>query len=166
MGKTRFDRNVKFGEDTLFALEMLLKIKKMICIPSRFYHYYIHNESVTHKKNEVICEQVIEMMKKLDDLVPTELLQEERIVQAIYQRTIYKLMFCIDLGVFRGLQDRSFGNNVKLLSNMLGHQYFREALDKINLSPFRIQNKLKIWLLKNKMCQIYILLLMMKSVKQ
>lgn len=166
LGKTRFDRNVKFGEDTLFALEMLLKIKKMICIPSRFYHYYIHNESVTHKKNEVICEQVIEMMKKLDDLVPTELLQEERIVQAIYQRTIYKLMFCIDLGVFRGLQDRSFGNNVKLLSNMLGHQYFREALDNINLSPFRIQNKLKIWLLKNKMCQIYILLLMMKSVKQ
>ena len=106
------------------------------------------------------------MMKKLDDLVPTELLQEERIVQAIYQRTIYKLMFCIDLGIFRGLRDRSFGNNVKLLSNMLGHQYFREALDKINLSPFRTQNKLKIWLLKNKMCQIYILLLMMKSVKQ
>ena len=72
LGQTRFVRNVKFGEDTLFALEMLLKIKKMICIPSKFYHYYIHNESVTHKKNEVICEQVIEMMKKLDDLVPTE----------------------------------------------------------------------------------------------
>lgn len=162
LGDTRFDSNLKFGEDTLFAMEMLIKLKNMICISDRLYHYYIHEASATHKENMRITGQVIEMMDKLTNAIPDNLRESKLIQQSILQRNIYKLMFCIDLSVVKGITNRTLRENAQRIKEIAAHEIFSNSINAISLQPFRIANKIKILLLRNKMFRLYAFLLRYK----
>lgn len=156
---TRFVPNFKYGEDTVFVTELLLKANSVLCIPQRYYHYYIHPESATHKENPQITNDVVEMMTYLDNILVNSGYDAKLIKKGSAQRKIYLIFFCIDLSVTRGIENKSFRQSRTILKNIVENSVLFVAWRDVDKKVLKKSTLIKINILKLKMFTLYLFLL-------
>lgn len=160
---TRYREGICFGEDTLFALEMIIKTNNFLCLPDRYYHYYIHDESATHKENEDVTSQVLHMMELMSTIVKDAGIEGKQIDQAFAQRYIYKMFFCIDLRVIKGMDNRSIFDNRKRLKEITRETPFAKSIKKVKKRRLRKKIRIKLFLLRSRLYITYLTLIKLRS---
>lgn len=161
LGSVHFDETISLGEDSLFTISMLKNAKKVAYVPKRYYHYYIHSQSATHKYQPDVQLQVERMLEKMNTIIK-DYLCIELIKQAFFQHIINKMNFCFDACIVNQEGKIGYIRSRDKFFSIINSLTFKNAIRGICLSRLNKKNRLKVAMLRLKQASLLLFLLLLK----
>lgn len=124
----RFNKNIKYGEDFLFMVQVLLESKSLYYIKEKYYHYIDNIESATKSyKDEKIKEQIININIVLDTIY-------SYIKKSNFDKTTYKHRLIADLnGCYDKIKKYSnYQKYLEIYEYMNTNTAFKKTLSNFN----------------------------------
>lgn len=135
--KNSFDKNLIFGEDYLFSVEMILNSEKIYITDRPFYHYFLNNTGICKNIEKNIIKRKIEN------------------ITFVYERIIYILNCKINNTELKMLYIRFFKElilnyynligqhsctNKKILNNIFNNENSKKFIRSIKYSDYKSEN--------------------------
>lgn len=144
----KFDEMLKIGEDFLFNLNFLQKIKKISFDDGYYYHYRTNFDSVTMKYKENCFEIYEEILKKLEKFLKTNSIYDKS-KNRFYKLSIKYLFICID-NEFRKENRKNILDKYRYLKYIRKNKYIENALINENFKDYNFKQKILLLLFKYK----------------
>lgn len=160
--KISFNNEIHISEDTLFCIEYFLHSQQIVLLPETTYHYWNSDGSLSKKVYSDIFEIYMKVYYELDKLLIygkcDESLKKVILINTIWPQlynTILKVLINKDL---TKAQKELILNKTNSISNY--EEIFKLALD----SSGNINEKILIFLMKNKCFKLLTIILQLKNI--
>lgn len=79
----RFAKNISLGEDTLFLVQALCRVKKIAYVDEKMYYYIVYENSLSHGEKDLRCLKAFEAWEQICTLVEH---QSEKFMRSCHDR--------------------------------------------------------------------------------
>lgn len=122
-----FDPDVKFGEDTLFSLELILKADHIYYSDVYLYHYYMNTLSVTGKYREGLSDDVDFFFKKVSTFLDENGIRAE-LEESYHIRGFLEAQRCIRQEFYHKENPKSRKDRHKAAMSLIEREPYRTGL--------------------------------------
>jgi len=166
--RVRFEENVKFAEDTLFSMNLILKANHIYYADEYLYHYYINEDSVTGKYRKGLSDDMNVFFKAAWMFIRENHL-EDMLREAFYIRAFLESQRCIRQEFCHKSNKESKLSNEKKARKFLSKDPYKTALRADYSYLKRFECRIAVYLLKNgrvrEYMAMYSILIRLKKIK-
>ena len=145
----KFNKELHYGEDLLFNLEMFINTNSIVYVPYDIYEYYIGNpNSATFKYNPKLNEEQLKLIELLNYSFQSIVSKyHDYYLDFLY----YLLKKELDFQIFHKFNKNSYINKVKLLKKSVNNVYYEELINDYPYKKLGILGKSLFFILKHKL---------------
>lgn len=150
-----FPVGVKLSADQVFNHEVLSRCNSYVISNYDSYYYIMNPDSISHVHHV----DAVQIMMHSLELVGSHLIDNDAVKTAYNYHVVEDFQKALQFAYFNGSKKLSFTEVKKGVSKSLENELARVALRNVNKGMYASNTKFfKVWLLKNKMSFLYVLL--------
>lgn len=148
IGDTRFDTDLKVGEDALFNIEISKKINTAILVKEALYNYRNNSESVVKKFDKNYVDKYLKSMVKNRKYI-FENYNDEEIKQNYYNFVAFHVMLIAVNYCYH--PENKEKNKLSVLKKVCKQKEYKEGIEKSNYNNLSMTRKITLYTLKHKL---------------
>lgn len=146
-----FNKDLKVAEDALFVLQVCENINKIIVIEESLYFYRINSQSTVRKYDPMYSDNYIKSMTYCEKYLKDKYLDNQEIVKGFYNFVSYHILLIAVNYCFNPKNNKSFFNQVRLLSNVIEDSLLKRSIKECNYNDLSISRKIALFTIKYRL---------------